>query len=125
IRVGRFGVRGTGPTLLQFDVGGTQGEIGLTSPFAPTEQPNVDSPGMLCDKVADPEISAETVLHLRDMIRNIAPPRHAEAFYENPPVSQDAKDVQAGAKLFGLDLDAFRSRMTPGAAPVGLGNPDA
>jgi CxxC motif-containing protein (DUF1111 family) len=125
VRVGRFGLRGTGSTLLQFDVGGTQGEIGLTSPFAPVEQPNIDTPGMLCDKVADPEISADTVLHLRDMIRNISPPRHADALYENPANSQDAKDVQAGAKLFGLDLDAFRSRMTPGAAPVGFGNPDA
>src|SRR6185295_13250675 len=103
----------------------TQGEIGLTSPFAPTEQPNVDSPGMLCDKVPDPEITAETVLHLRDMIRNISPPRHAEALYESPTVSQDAQDVQAGAKLFGLDLEAFRSRMTPGATPVNLGNVDA
>jgi CxxC motif-containing protein (DUF1111 family) len=125
IRVGRFGLRGTGTTLLQFDVGGTQGEIGLTSPFAPVEQPNVENPSMMCDKVPDPEITADTVLHLRDMIRNIAPPRHADALYENPAVTQDAKDVQAGAKLFGLDLDAFRSRMTPGAAPVGFGNPDS
>lgn len=125
IRVGRFGLRGAGTTLLQFDVGGTQGEIGLTSPFAPTEQANIDTPNMLCDKVPDPEITTDTVLHLRDMIRNIAPPRHADALYENPATSQDAKDVQAGAKLFGLDLDAFRSRMTPGAAPANLGNADA
>ncbi|MDB4939387.1 MAG: hypothetical protein JWP87_6359, partial [Labilithrix sp.] len=125
VRVGRFGLRGTGTTMLQFDVGGTQGEIGLTSPFSPVEQPNIDTPNLLCDKVADPEISAETVLHLRDMLRNIAPPRHADALYENPPVSQDARDVQDGARLFGLDLDAFRSRMTTGAQPVGLGNPDA
>lgn len=125
IRVGRFGLRGAGTTMLQFDVGGTQGEIGLTSPFAPLEQPNVDSPNAFCDKVADPEITADAVLHLRDMIRNIAPPRHADALYENPANSQDAKDVQAGAKLFGLDLEAFRSRMLPGAAVVNLGNPDA
>ena len=125
IRVGRFGVRGTGPTMLQFDIGGTQGEIGLTSPFAPVEQPNIDSPNMVCDKVADPEISADTVLHLRDMIRNISPPRHADAFYETPAVSEEAKDVQAGAQLFGVDLDAFRSRMTPGVAPVKFGDPDA
>jgi CxxC motif-containing protein (DUF1111 family) len=125
IRVGRFGLRGNGTTLLQFDVGGTQGELGLTSPFAPVEQANVDNPNMMCDSVPDPEISAETVLHLRDMIRNIAPPRHADAFYENPPTSQDARDVQAGAILFGVDLAAFRSRMTPGAAPVGFNDPDA
>lgn len=34
VRLGRFGLRAAGPTLLQFDVGGTQGEIGLTSPFS-------------------------------------------------------------------------------------------
>ena len=124
IRVSRFGVRGAGPTLLQFDVGGTQGEIGLTSPFAPTEQPNADNPNVMCDNVPDPEIKAETVLHLRDMIRNIAPPRHADALYENPPTTQDARDVQAGAMLFGVDLEAFRTRMTPGAQPAGFNDPD-
>ena len=125
IRVARLGLRGQGTTLLQFDVGGTQGEIGLTSPFAPTEQPDVDNENERCDFVADPEITTDAVTHLRDMVRNIAPPRQADALYENPPVSQDAIDVQAGATLFGLDLDAFRSRMTPGAAAVGHGNGDS
>jgi CxxC motif-containing protein (DUF1111 family) len=36
VRLGRFGLRAAGPTLLQFDVGGTHGEIGLTSRFRPT-----------------------------------------------------------------------------------------
>jgi hypothetical protein len=125
IRLGRFGLRGAGPTLLQFDVGGTQGEIGLTSPFAPTEQPDVDNPNLQCDFVADPEITTDDVLHIRDMERNIAPPRQADALYENPPVSQDAIDVQAGAKLFGVDVAAFTSRMTPGATFVGWGDPDS
>ncbi len=48
IRLGRFGLRGAGTTLLQFDVGGTQGELGLTSPFAPTEQPNESPPSIRC-----------------------------------------------------------------------------
>lgn len=125
IRVGRFGLRGVGVTLLQFVVGGTQGEIGFTSPFAPTEQPDVDNPNEECDMHPDPDITAETVLQVRDMLRNIAPPRQADALYEDPPLSQDAIDVQAGAKLFGLDLDAFRSRMTPGATAVGEGNGDS
>lgn len=124
IRVGRFGLRGAGTTLLQFDVGGTQGELGLTSPFAPTEGANADNPNMLCDNVPDPEITTDAVMGLRDMIRNISPPRQADALYENPPTSQDAKDVQAGAVLFGVDLDAFRTRMTPGAQPAGFNDPD-
>jgi CxxC motif-containing protein (DUF1111 family) len=105
IRLSRFGLRGAGPTLLQFDVGGTQGEIGLTSPFAPTEQPDVDNPNLQCDFVADPELTTDDVLHIRDM--------------------EDAIDVQAGAKLFGLDVAAFTSRMTPGATWVGWGSSDS
>jgi hypothetical protein len=35
IRVSRFGLRAAGPTLFQFMIGGTQGEIGMTSPFSP------------------------------------------------------------------------------------------
>lgn len=112
IRVGRFGLRGAGTTMLQFDVGGTQGEIGLTSPFASVEQPNVDSPDRQCDQAPDPEISAARVESLRDMIRNIAVPRQDDALYEAPATSQLAKDVQAGATLFGLDLDGFRARMS-------------
>ena len=124
IRVGRFGLRGVGVTMLQFDIGGTQGEMGMTSPFAPVEQANIDNPNALCDKVPDPELKTEDILHLRDMIRNISPPKQADALYENPAVSQDAKDVQGGAVLFGVDLEAFRSRMTPGATPVGFNDPD-
>ncbi len=113
IRVGRFGLRGAGTTLLQFDVGGTQGEIGLTSPFSPFEQPNVDTVDPTCNSGGPtPNITAARVESTRDMIRNIAPPMHASTLYENPPTSADAKAVQAGATLFGLDLDAFRARMT-------------
>jgi CxxC motif-containing protein (DUF1111 family) len=124
IRVSRFGLRGAGPALLAFPIGGATGEIGLTTPFSPTEQPDVDNPNVQCDTVPDPEISADTVLKCRDLIRNIAPPRQADSLYEDPPVSQEAKDVQAGAKLFGVDLAAFRSRMTANATRVGSG-PDA
>jgi CxxC motif-containing protein (DUF1111 family) len=113
IRVGRFGLRGAGTTLLQFDVGGTQGEIGLTSPFSPFEQPNVDTVDPTCNSGGPtPNITAARVESLRDMIRNIAPPMQADTLYENPPTSAAAIAVQQGAKLFGLDLDAFRARMT-------------
>ncbi len=125
VRVARFGLRGAGVTLLQFDVGGTQGEIGLTSPFSPTEQPNLDNAGATCDKVPDPEITTQEVLNLRHMIRNFAPPMQDDSFYETPAVSQIAIDVQTGAKLFGVDLDAFRSRMIPGMNPVNFGDADA
>ncbi|WP_158617159.1 di-heme oxidoredictase family protein [Corallococcus exercitus] len=125
MRVSRFGLRAAGPTLLQFVVGGLQGELGLTSPFMPTEQPNVDNAGNTCDAVPDPELKTDVALRLRDLIRNIAPPMHDASLYETPPVSQTAIDVQAGARLFGVDLAAFQSRMIPGREPVGFGDPDA
>ena len=113
VRVGRFGLRGAGTTLLQFDVGGTQGEIGLTSPFAPFEQPNVATADPTCNAGGPtPNITAKRVETLRDLIRNIAPPMQASTLYEDPPTDAAAITVQAGAKLFGLDLGAFRARMT-------------
>lgn len=123
-RLARFGLRGAGSSLLQFDVGGSQGELGLTSPFSPADLPMYNNPNKLCDFAGDPEITTGVVMGLRDMIRNIAPPRQADALFEDPPASQDARDVQAGAVLFGVDLAAFRSRMTPGAVPVGFDDPD-
>jgi CxxC motif-containing protein (DUF1111 family) len=114
IRVSRFGLRGAGPTLLQFDVGGTQGEIGLTSPFSPFEQPNLDTvdPEQCNAGAPEPNITAARVESTRDMIRNIAPPMQASTLYEDPATSADAIAVQEGAALFGLDVVAFRARMT-------------
>jgi CxxC motif-containing protein (DUF1111 family) len=113
VRLGRFGLRGAGTTLLQFDVGGTQGELGLTSPFSPTEQPNVSTADPICNAGGPtPNITAARVESLRDMIRNIAPPMPDAALFGNPATDPNAATVQAGAKLFGLDLDAFRDRMT-------------
>ena len=37
VRVGRLGLRAAGPTLTQFMIGGSQGELGFTSPLFPTE----------------------------------------------------------------------------------------
>ena len=114
IRVGRFGLRAAGTTLLQFDVGGTQGELGLTSPFAPTKQPNVDTvdPTQCVAGGPTPNLTATRIETLRDLIRNIAPPMQDSGLYENPPTDPAATVIQQGATLFGLDLDAFRDRMT-------------
>jgi CxxC motif-containing protein (DUF1111 family) len=114
IRVGRFGLRGAGTTLLQFIVGGTQGEIGLTSPFAPFKQPNVNTldPTACNAGGPTPNLTAARVLSVRDLIRNIAPPMPSDALFADPTTSIEAADVQTGAALFGLDLVAFRARMT-------------
>ncbi len=124
VRVSRFGLRAGGPTLFQFMIGGTQGEIGMTSPFSPVEQNNNQNVGRNCDIAPDPELKAEEVFGLRNLIRMISLPEFDGALLESPARSAAARDVQAGAELFGVDLDAFRSRMTQGATPVGSG-PDA
>ncbi len=113
VRVGRFGLRAAGTTLIQFPIGGAQGEIGLTSPFAPFKQVDVDTANPDCVAGGPtPNLTATRIETLRDMIRNIAPPMQADSLYEDPPTDPEAIAVQAGATLFGLDLDAFRDRMT-------------
>jgi len=113
IRVGRFGLRGAGTTLLQFIVGGTQGELGLTSPFSPFEQPNVATIDPICNAGGPtPNITAARVVTVRDLIRNIAPPMPDNSLFADPKGNAAATTVQAGAKLFGLDLAAFQARMT-------------
>jgi CxxC motif-containing protein (DUF1111 family) len=123
-RLGRFGLRGAGTTMIQFDVGGTQGEIGLTSPFLPTEQNNIGNTGFNCDQVPDPELEVGTVLELRAMIRLFAPPAYAPELIGSVQ-SPVATQVQQGAALFGIDLPAFLSRTQPGMTPTNLGDADA
>ncbi len=125
IRVSRFGLRAAGPTMFQFVIGGLQGEIGLTSPFFPTEQNNDKNVGKGCDLVPDPEIKAEVALNLRAAIRSFGIPDYAPELLADPPVTQMDKDVQEGAALFGIDLEAFRSRTTEGMAATNPGDPFA
>jgi CxxC motif-containing protein (DUF1111 family) len=122
IRVSRFGLRAAGPTLIQFMLGGTQGEIGLTSPFIPTEQNNNQNVGRQCDIAPDPEIKEQDILDLRTLIRLISLPDVDARLLEdpaNPPSDPLAASIRRGAGLFGVDLTAFRSRMVRGMTPVG------
>jgi len=91
VRVSRFGLRAAGPTLLQFVVGGTNGEIGLTSPFAPTD--NLSSPQQKPKPSQD--LTADNIRDLRTMIRMIAPPARA-------PIAPGSAE-ERGAALFGFD----------------------
>ena len=104
VRVGRLGLRAGGPTLTQFMIGGSQGELGVTSPLFPTEpqsflnvgragcantQPTplspllplatactmtVGSPTAAPGATFVPEIPLSTIISLRALIRLIAPP---------------------------------------------------
>jgi len=125
-RVSRFGLRAAGATMLQFDIGGTRGEIGLTSLLAPTEEPfpqnNVNKG---CDQPADPEITVQTVRNLRAMIRLFAPPDYVAELRQQPPTTPLAVEIQAGAALFGVDLRTFMSRTTAGQQAIGFGDYNA
>ena len=128
IRVARLGLRAQGPTLLQFMIGGSNGELGFTSPFAPNDPfdpQNVDR-GVVCDQAADPELSAGTILDLRTMVRLISLPDVDRCLLgtsdtcDTPGVTRTT--IERGATLFGVDLQAFRSRMIADRTPVGDDN---
>ena len=130
--VGRFGLRANGVELLQFIVGGLQGELSLTS-LANNVELNVANPAIApynsnCQKnpVADPEFRLSTPFSERNFIRLTAPPE----FGPNLLAVLNSKDpsrsrygdsrvasVQRGAQLFGIDVTAFANRMIPGRMP--------
>ncbi len=130
VRLGRFGLRAAGPTVLQFITGGIQGELGFTTELTPTEPnnpANIGVPGCE-DKVPDPEIPVSAVLSCRQFVRLTAPPefgdvllsilRSADPNAPRPAGSLEAQ-VQRGAQLFGIDLVAFANRMVSGKMAVG------
>ncbi|PYQ46539.1 MAG: hypothetical protein DMF77_00485 [Acidobacteria bacterium] len=121
LRVSRFALRANAPALIAGALAGTSAEIGLTSPFAPDEQPDAENAGRRCDVAGDPEIRAQDVLDFRNLMRLTTVPEPDSRLFEAPPASEEARDIQAGAALFGVDLDAFKSRMVAGARPVGSG----
>ena len=158
VRVGRLGLRAAGPTLTQFMIGGSEGELGFTSPLFPTEpfsftnatlrpacvnsaptlnpllalgtacMMTVGSPTAAPGATFVPEIPLNTIISLRALIRLIAPPEFGKTLLllleshhpgSPPPNGIPERTVQRGAELFGVDLEAFASRMIPGLKPVG------
>lgn len=130
VRLGRFGLRAAGPTILQFVVGGAQGELGFTNPFSLGElnnNINVSHPGCP-DSVGEPELPDSALISCRALIRMTAPPEFGSpllTLMQSPdpnatqvPESAEAM-VQRGAQLFGVDLVAFSNRMIPGRMPAG------
>ncbi|TMB50535.1 MAG: hypothetical protein E6J50_05430 [Chloroflexi bacterium] len=123
-RVGRFGLRAAGPTLVQFVIGGMQGELGITSPLRDTEPNqapvNIARRDMGCkDTVPDPEFGKDTVSNVRTMLRLTPPPEFGRTLLEllesgdpeeQRPGESPAARVQRGAMLFGVDLVAFANR---------------
>ncbi|MCU1250600.1 MAG: hypothetical protein JWQ49_3629 [Edaphobacter sp.] len=129
-RVGKFGVRAGGPTMLQFIVGGVQGELGITSPLNEAElvSPVNNNRRGCVNKVPSPQVPESTPLSIRTLLRLTAPPEFGAPLLRvlnssNPNGPQPAgtmeESVQRGAKLFGIDLVAFANRMILGRMPAG------
>jgi CxxC motif-containing protein (DUF1111 family) len=128
LRVGRFGLRAAGPTMLQFVVGGIAGELSFTTEFNMSELAHhLQRPGCN-DPLPEPELSATEVLSCRQLVRLTAPPELGEpllAVLRAPdpaaPLPLDTPEgrVQRGAQLFGIDLTAFANRMIAGRMPPG------
>lgn len=128
--LGRFGLRANGGEILQFVIGGLQGELGLTSAINMSEinlpDINIGRPGC-ADTVPDPEVPLSTPFSERNFLRQTAPPEFGQALLSllksNNPSSPRAATstegkVQRGATLFGIDLKAFANRMVPGRMPA-------
>lgn len=129
VRVARFGLRGFGPSLIQFMLGGTSQEIGVTSPLGPVENNNNQNVGRECDIAPDPELTTDDILDLRLLLRMISLPDldpcllgTSDTCLTTGNTGSQATmraSMENGARLFGIDLDAFRSRLIAGRTPVG------
>ncbi|MDF5721670.1 MAG: hypothetical protein PUP91_14565 [Rhizonema sp. PD37] len=130
--VGRFGLRANGVELLQFIVGGLQGELSLTS-LANNVELNAPNPAIApynqncpTNIIADPEFRLSTPFSERNFLRLTAPPEFGPNLLtvlnaKNPSQSingnSSVTSVQRGAQLFGIDVTAFANRMIPGRMP--------
>jgi hypothetical protein len=94
VRLSRFGLRAAGPTLMQFMIGGSHAEVGLTSPFS--SPPGANIPSRRPTRNPQIELSAQDIRDLRTLIRLIAPPAMAPI---NPGSAADR-----GRILFGADF---------------------
>jgi hypothetical protein len=146
--VGRFGLRANGVEILQFIVGGLQGELSFTSLLNPAEinfptlfpGGNTETaepascmaalseiPGQPVD-LTKLEVHLSTPFSVRNFLRNTAPPEFGDALLDllkssNPAKPWRAESEQAkvkrGAELFGIDLVAFANRTVGGAMTAG------
>jgi CxxC motif-containing protein (DUF1111 family) len=136
--VGRFGLRANGVEMLQFIIGGLQGELSLTSSINgaeinfptlfPSTGPTTEPAACLSAVSTAPEVHLSTPFSERHFLRNTAPPEFGHALLDvlnsrDParprPGNTEAGMVQRGAQLFGIDLVAFANRMVPGRMPSG------
>jgi hypothetical protein len=133
--------------MLQFIIGGAQGELSFTSRIDnreinfPTLFPRMGAtqePASCFAAATTPvypsalsgttqEIFLSEPISERDFIRNVAPPEFGDqllevlrkANYKKHDHGEEENPVQRGAQLFGIDLVAFGNRLIPGRMPPG------
>ena len=130
--LGRFGLRANGAEIMQFSIGGLQGELGFTSALNQGEINLPDIEGMDCrtafitQQANAPEVHLSTAFSERNHIRLTAPPEFGRTLLNvlrspDPGEPQHGESterkVRRGAELFGIDLMAFANRMIPGRMP--------
>jgi CxxC motif-containing protein (DUF1111 family) len=92
-QVARFGRKATDVTLLGFNAGAFQNEMGITSTIAPAEQALAGVPfpfDATIDPIAGPEISDEDLALATDFVRFLSP----------PPQLRGGPDANDGRELF-------------------------
>jgi hypothetical protein len=136
--LGRFGLRANGVEIIQFVVGGAQGEIGITSALNTSEVPlpklfpggntitdepdackNALEGGHPASDGTSKEAFLSAIFSTRALIRNVATPEFGDVLLSllnsrDPAARRDEDSmegkVQRGAQLFGIDLVAFANR---------------
>jgi Di-haem oxidoreductase, putative peroxidase len=136
--IGRFGLRANGVEILQFAVGGLQGELSFTSlingseinfpTLFPSTGPASEPQDCQNARSTTPEVHLSEPFSIRNFIRNTAPPEFGTALSmllrlqdpTKPKLGQSLLGkVRRGAELFGIDMLAFANRTVPGRMPAG------
>lgn len=134
--VGRFGLRANGVEILQFIIGGLQGELSFRSlinnaeinypTLFPASGPTAEPADCIAAQASGPEAHLSTPFSERHFLRNTAPPEFGSellAVLKEPQrgrsLESEEGKVARGAQLFGIDLVAFADRMIAGRMPKG------
>jgi hypothetical protein len=120
---GRFGLRANGVEILQFSIGGLQGELGITSNFNlskinfptlfPPTGPITEPAACIAAQTAlsNPNAFLSAPISERNFIRNTAPPEFGAGLLK---VLEQAANQEASKKKDSEDSDEMRNRQKVG-----------
>jgi CxxC motif-containing protein (DUF1111 family) len=97
-RVGRFGRKASNPSLIQQVTEAYHQDMGITSPYRPTENVNPVSPAAAgVDRATDPEVSEAKISDIAQYMRMLAPPSPGDM----TPSRERGQTLFAGARCTG------------------------